>query len=296
MDDSSTQEPPKWQDDSSGNREFWLYRELAKVKDPKRRNWLKEVAFAGSSGYRKFLRLMETREGALEFKTGEWPKKIPKLTNEQIKARRRKCICGCGALINPRFTPWGELFEEFEPICVSCRKSNKRKNTNMSDNQPTITNPSEASSRIAEALKTIETEKQSLKSDFLNTLAEAKNKLHILLSPSVGFTFEQIFSDAEFKEIVVAFGIRVRGNSASKSKPGPKQIRSKKGDASGLEAPTLTLLKDKTKRNKREIKKALERQGYKVGTRHHYTLLKLEKQGEVKREGKGRATLYKIAA
>src|SRR5262249_54513130 len=82
------------EDQFSIKPEFWIERELAKVEDPKRRSFLAKK-FEGVEGYQKFLTLMKTRKGAVEFKTGVWLSKLPKYPQKDLDKLKRPCaVCG----------------------------------------------------------------------------------------------------------------------------------------------------------------------------------------------------------
>ena len=162
---------PQVKDDQlSIPRQFWIDRELAKVKDPKRRQWLKEKVFAGDEGYQKFVKIMCQRKGAHEFEIGEWQKKLPKLKQSELHQKRRSCIGRCGMLIPPRFSPWGELCEDIMPICPTC-KSKTKKNI-MTDN-----NQDDPLAKVQEALNVLAASKQTIKAALKETLEKARTAL-----------------------------------------------------------------------------------------------------------------------
>jgi hypothetical protein len=101
--------------------EYWLKREISKVKDPQRRAALYRM-FAGQAGYEKFLEVMKVRHGLPEFETGEWARSVPRLSESGLKAKHRPCKAGCGRFIAPLFSPWGELVEDFDSICPKCKR------------------------------------------------------------------------------------------------------------------------------------------------------------------------------
>lgn len=254
-----------------------------------------ENVYAGADGYRKFLKVMSQRKGAHEFETGEWQSKLPKFKKSELDLKRRPCIGGCGMIIPPLFTPWGELFEDFVPICPKCKTTIKRKEISMSETNK----PADPLTTIQNALTALETGKKTLKADLHATLDAAKTKLNVLLSPQVGFTFDSIFADAEFKDIVEAFKIPLHTTKAHPKsttitrKPHKAKKRNlKKG---GLKAILLELMSDKKERTRPEIKAELEKK--KVNTSNLYGPSGV--QGLVKDElltqtGKGRKAVYKI--
>lgn len=110
--------------------EFWIENELKKVRSPNRRAILRRIFF-GEGGWEKFLTIMRTRKGADEFRTGEWQATIPKYSKAELELKRRPCFYGCGNTLPPEFTDWGELFEDFIPICEKCLpkiKNNQKQN------------------------------------------------------------------------------------------------------------------------------------------------------------------------
>jgi len=276
--------------------QFWLDRELAKVKDPKRRQWLAEKVFAGEEGYEKFLKIMRQREGANEFRTGEWQKKLPKYREAELELKRRPCIGGCKRDFPPRFTPWGELFEDWTPICSTCNDHIKRKNTDMTDQ----TKQADTLTSIQDALTTLEKGKQTLKSELKSTLAKAKTELSVLMSPQLGFTFDAIFSDPDFADIVETFQIKcekiktqTRTKAATTKKQNAKTTKLKKG---GLKETILELMGDGKERKRPEIKAALEKKNIKTSNLYGKSGVEgLVKEGKLKVHGKGRAAVYSIA-
>jgi hypothetical protein len=99
---------------------FWIERELAKVRDPNRRDFLRNM-FAGEEGWQKFLTLMRTRTGADEFRNGEWQVRIPIFTEAELKQREQPCIYGCHNLVSPVVSEWGEVAENLPPVCPNCQ-------------------------------------------------------------------------------------------------------------------------------------------------------------------------------
>lgn len=281
--------------------EFWLNRELSKVKDPKRRQWLAETVFAGADGYRKFLKVMRQRKGAQEFETGEWQTTLPKFKKSELDLKRRPCIGGCGMIIPPLFTPWGELFEDLFPICPKCKTHNKRKDGDMSEQSK----PADSLTNIQEALAVIETEKQTLKADLKTVLTQAKSKLSVLLSPQLGFTFDGIFSDPEFKDIVESFKIELKRAKPQAEPAGanPRKRTTKKSEREkdkvkpgGLKAKILELMSGGKEWTRPQLKAALEKQ--KIKTTNLYGMSGVQglvKDGLLTQTGKGRKAVYKVA-
>ena len=295
MAEATIQEAPQWRPDSN-NREFWLHRELSKVKDIKRRKWLKEVAFAGSDGYRKFIRIMETREGAAEFESGEWSSKIPKFKNEdeRVKARRRPCIGGCGTDINPEFTPWGELFEDFPAICPRCKQNiTTTEPTTMSD---ASNKPTDALSQIEEAQKIIDRQKDALRTDLLETLKAAKSKLTVL-TERLGFSFDTIFNSEPFAEVKAAFKIQT---ASIDEVLGGRRVEAAKIDVGEIKEGTakhnvIQLMRDKKERSRKDILTDLKKRKKSPG--NLYVIVdELEESGHLKRKGEGHKKTYRIAA
>jgi hypothetical protein len=129
------------------NREFWINRELEKVIDPKRREFLRRMFF-GEDGWQKFLTIKRTGKGAREFTTGEWSEKIPKYTKAELELKQYPCAYGCEFLLPPMFSPWGELCEDIIPICPKCltkinnnNKSMINQNTTHEVAAPAVVNP-----------------------------------------------------------------------------------------------------------------------------------------------------------
>src|SRR5579862_2768783 len=118
--------------------EFWINRELGKIRCPKRRSFLRQM-FSGEDGWQKFLILMRQRTGADEFRTGEWDVKIPKYSMAELQSKQYPCIWGCDLMLPPKFSPWGELCEDIIPICPKCLLTinNNNQNQNM-ENQNAI--------------------------------------------------------------------------------------------------------------------------------------------------------------
>jgi hypothetical protein len=110
------------EDDFSIPASFWLNRELSKVKDEKRRAFLERV-FRGVEGYQRFIWIMTNRRGAWEFENGTWPKKLPKYTKTQLDQEAfQTCSGGCGNLVRKIRSPWGEVIDNPQPICATCKK------------------------------------------------------------------------------------------------------------------------------------------------------------------------------
>jgi len=264
--------------------EFWLNRELSKVKDPKRRQWLADKIFVGAEGYQKFLKIMRQRDGALEFETGEWKTKLPKHKESELELKRRLCI-GCGKkIIPPLFSPWSELIEDFPAICPKCKKLQKPQNKIMSDKIDT-----KAESEIDAAWIQIETAKQTLKGELKAKLEDAKSKLEKLISPKCGYTFEGIFAEPEFSEIVEAFRISVKKTKTESGDTG-------KG-SSKLVAGILEVMSDGKERKMSEIKESLEKK--KIKTTNIYnkdTGISVLVGKQLKKNGKGRGTTYILIA
>lgn len=116
------------------SREFWIEYELNKVHAPARRAFLRR-RFSGDDGWEKLVTLKRTGKGADEFRTGEWPASIRKYSKAELELKRRPCVYDCGNTLPPKFTPWGELFEDFIPICPRCLS--KIKNNKTMENQNT---------------------------------------------------------------------------------------------------------------------------------------------------------------
>lgn len=273
--------------------EYWLNRELSKVTNPKRRQWLAEKVFAGAEGYQKFVKLMREREGAIEFNEGgAWEKEFPVFSPSELELKRRPCIGGCEKTLPPLFAPWGELIEDFPPICPKCKTRIKPKETNMSDNKP------DASKDVQDILAQLEAKKQSLKADLKTTLDEAKTKLNVLLTPQLGFTFDAILSDAAFSDIVEAFKIQVRKYSVKATPAKGVKRKTKGGEVKkgGLKAMILEAMSDGKERKRPEIKAALQR--LKIKTTNLYGksgVQGLVNDGKLNQHGKGRQAVYSIA-
>ncbi len=263
--------------------EYWLNRELSKIKDPKRRQWLAEKIFVGAEGYQKFLKIMQQRDGAHEFETGEWKTKLPKYKESELEQKRRPCI-GCGKkIIPPLFSPWGELIEDFPAICPKCKKLHKPQNQVMSENID-----SKAENEIDSAWLAIETAKQTLKGELKTMLDGAKLKLEKLVSPKCGYTFEGIFAEPEFSEIVEAFKISVK-------KTKPESGDTGKGSTKLL-AGILEVMSDGKERKMSEIKAALNKKGIKTTNIHNKESgIGVLVGKQLKKNGKGRGTTYIIA-
>jgi hypothetical protein len=133
------------------NNQLWIDRQLEKVIDPKRREFLRQL-FSGEDGWQKFLTLMRNRKGAREFITGEWMEKIPTYSKAELHLKKYPCAYGCDFLLPPKFSPWGELCEDIIPICPKCllninNKNNQNKNminqnTTNEVAAPAVVNPS----------------------------------------------------------------------------------------------------------------------------------------------------------
>jgi len=274
--------------------EFWLNRELSKIKDSKRRQWLAEKVFVGKEGYLKFVKILCQREGALEFETGEWQKTLPKFTHKQLVSKRPKCIGGCGKTFPPLTAPWGELIEDIPAICRKCKNRIKPKETNMSDNKP------DATKDVQDILAQLETKKQTLKTDLKSTLDAAMTQLNVLLNPQLGFTFESIFSGDEFQSAVETFHIQVKQSNRNQ-KPAEvdntaEEKPSRTGKKGALKKAILKLLEDGKERKRPEIKAALEKKG--ISTSNLYGksgVAGLVASKQLIEHGEGRATTYKIA-
>jgi hypothetical protein len=248
------------------DHQFWIKHEVEKVKDANRRAFLYKQ-FSGDDGINRFYEMMRSKTGALEFKDGTWPDKLKVPKPKQIESLKRPCI-GCGYKMI-RFTPWGELFEEYIPICPSCLKAISFNNQDQS-NQTTMTtennNPlsliqsyREAQKRDAEAAQAkINEVVAGMTAKLVNLLKDAQIQFNVLISPDAGVPAEQLVNNPEIAAILKTFRVSVTAkDTAAKTKTA-------KHDESGSKIKTerdwiLELLKDGKEMTRPEMKKAIKK-------------------------------------
>jgi hypothetical protein len=207
------------------NHQFWIDHELAKVKDEKRRAFLYQH-FSGDEGIDRFYEMMRNRKG-VEFANGTWPAKVTKITPKQVEARKRPCV-GCGFRMI-KFKPWGEIYDEFVPICPSCEKTiapaqQYRKN----QNSMTATNETEPLKRIQSAREQIKNEVDALKTHFTKQLQEARTTFSVLTSAEVGVSANELLAEPPIAEVLKLFQVGSKPASASGKHSGGRQTAGKK--------------------------------------------------------------------
>ncbi len=185
------------------NHQFWIDRELAKVKDAERKKFLVKQ-FSGKAGIDLFWQMMRERKGAIEFKNGTWAPTLKIPSDIQIQKRKRLCIA-CHDYRIIEFTPLGEIYEDFWPVCPNCINITTKNNTmanHIENIQKLIAEKNKANENINNQ---IQAEKDGLITELKKSLTEAKVTFNLLTSAEVGHSANEVLADAEIIELLKPF-------------------------------------------------------------------------------------------